>query len=132
MGMDIDKSVEYWIKSADHDLDTAESLITEKKFDWALFLGHLVLEKLLKAIFVKQKKLFPPKTHNLLFLIDELKLEMSAEDLDFFEEVNTFNISTRYPDEQFKFYQICTREFTQEKFGKIKEKYQWLKDKISI
>ncbi|MCK4761078.1 MAG: HEPN domain-containing protein [Candidatus Aminicenantes bacterium] len=125
--MDIEKQVEYWKKSAAHDLETAESLIKEKKFDWALFLGHLVLEKMLKSIFVKKKEKFPPKTHNLLLLIQETGIIIDDDDTDFFEEVNTFNISTRYPDEQFKFYQLCTEKFTREKFDKIKEKYQWLK-----
>jgi hypothetical protein len=44
-------------------------------------------------------------------LIKQIGLEISEEDYDFFEEVNTFNISTRYPDEQFKFYKLCTEEF---------------------
>lgn len=43
--MDIKKQIEYWKKTAEHDLDTAKSLIQEKKYDWALFLSHLVLEK---------------------------------------------------------------------------------------
>ena len=102
--MDITKQIEYWKKSAEHDLDTANSLIQAKKYDWALFLSHLVLEKMLKAIFVKKKKSFPPKTHNLILLLKELGFEISEDEYDFFEEVNTFNISTRYPDEQLTFY----------------------------
>ncbi|MCK5057794.1 MAG: HEPN domain-containing protein [Candidatus Aminicenantes bacterium] len=129
--MDIEKKIEYWKKSAEHDLDTAESLFKAKKFDWALFLGHLVLEKMLKALYIKKKETFPPKTHNLLFLAKEAKIQLEDADTDFFEEVNTFNISTRYPDEQFKFYQLCTEEFTEEKLRKIKEKYQWLKKKMA-
>lgn len=128
--MDIDKQVDYWRKSADHDLDTANSLIKTKKYDWALFMGHLVLEKILKAIYVKKKGIFPPKTHNLLLLLKETGIPISEEDSDFFEEVNTFNISTRYPDEQLKFYQLCSKEFTTEKFKKIKEKYKWLKKEV--
>jgi len=83
--MDINKQIDYWKKSAKHDLDTAESLIKEKKYD---------------------------------------------DEYDFYEEVNTFSISARYPDEQFKFYKLCTEEFTVEKFNKIKEKYLWLKKKL--
>ena len=128
--MDIGKQVDYWEKSAEHDLDTAKSLMKSKKFDWALFMGHLVLEKILKAIYVKKKETFPPKTHNLLLLIKEIEIQISEEDSDFFEEVNTFNISTRYPDDQLKFYQLCTKEFTREKFEKIKEKYKWLKKEV--
>jgi HEPN domain-containing protein len=114
--MDVEKQVSYWEKSAEHDIDTAEILIKEKKFDWALFMGHLVLEKILKAIFVKKRAIFPPKTHNLVLLLKEVDIQLSDEEFDFFEEVNTFNISTRYPDEQFKFYKICTEEFSQGKF----------------
>jgi HEPN domain-containing protein len=125
--MNIEKQVDYWKKSAAHDLSTAESLIKEKKFDWALFLGHLVLEKILKAIYIKKIGSFPPRTHNLLLLIKEMDIQISDEDSDFFEEVNTFNISTRYPDEQLKFYKLCTKKFTTEKFEQIKEKYKWLK-----
>ena len=129
--MNIKKQIEYWEKSAEHDLDTANSLIQEKKYDWALFLAHLVLEKMLKAIFVKKKKSFPPKTHNLILLMKELEFEVSEDEYDFFEEVNTFNISTRYPDEQLKFYELCTKKFTLEKFEQIKLKYQWLKEKLN-
>ncbi len=128
--MDIEKQVDYWKKSAEHDLDTAKSLIKEKKFDWALFLGHLVLEKVLKAIFVKEKEIFPPRTHNLVFLIKETGIQINEEEFDFFEEVNTFNISTRYPDDQFKFYELCTEKFTLEKFKNMEEKYLWLKKKL--
>jgi len=128
--MDIEKQVDYWKKSAEHDLDTANSLMKAKKFDWALFMGHLVLEKILKAIYVKKKGIFPPKTHNLLFLIKETGIQIGEDESDFFEEVNTFNISTRYPDEQLKFYQLCTEEFTTGKFKKIEEKYKWLKKEV--
>lgn len=128
--MDINKQIDYWKKSAKHDLDTAESLIKEKKYDWALFLSHLVLEKMLKALFLKEKEVFPPKTHNLIILLKKVGIEISEDEYDFYEEVNTFSISVRYPDEQFKFYKLCTEEFTVEKFNKIKEKYLWLKKKL--
>ena len=128
--MDNEKQVAYWVKSAKHDLEAAEALIKEKKYDWALFLGHLVLEKILKANFVQRKNEFPPKTHNLVVLIKEIGIEINDEIYDFFEEVNTFHISSRYPDEQFKFYQLCTEEFTLEKYKQIKEKFKWLQKKL--
>jgi len=128
--MDNEKQIDYWAKSAAHDFEAAEALIKEKKYDWALFLGHLVLEKILKALFVQQKREFPPKTHNLVVLIKEIGMEVNEEIYDFFEEVNTFHISTRYPDEQFKFYQLCTEEFTLDKFKQIREKLKWLQKKL--
>jgi len=50
--MKIDEHLKYWLNSADHHLDTAESLLSAGKYDWCLFLGHLVLEKGLK-LFLK-------------------------------------------------------------------------------
>jgi hypothetical protein len=34
--MDIEKQIEYWKKSAEHDLDTAESFFEAKKFNWKM------------------------------------------------------------------------------------------------
>ena len=41
--------IEYWVKSADNDLAAAEALFESAKYDWCLFIAHLVLEKALKA-----------------------------------------------------------------------------------
>ncbi len=41
--MKIDEHIEYWLKSADHDLDTAESLFSAGKYDWCLFLEEMYL-----------------------------------------------------------------------------------------
>ena len=52
----IEEHIQYWIESADSDLDTAEALFASGKYDWCLFLGHLVLEKILKAHYVKRQR----------------------------------------------------------------------------
>ena len=48
-----EEHIGYWLKSAEHDLEVAETLFQNKKYDWCLFIAHLVLEKILKAYFVK-------------------------------------------------------------------------------
>ena len=54
----------------------AESLFAAGKYDWCLFLGHLVLEKTLKAILVqKQGEKIQPKTHNPVKLTEKSSLE---------------------------------------------------------
>ena len=45
--MNIKKHVEYWVETAEHDLPVAESLFKNGHYDWCLFIGHLVLEKML-------------------------------------------------------------------------------------
>lgn len=48
-----DEIVKYWIEAAEFDLRAMQNLYTSKDYVWCLFLGHLVIEKLLKAIAVK-------------------------------------------------------------------------------
>ena len=93
----MNKHIQYWLDSADHDLDVAESLFENAKYDWCLFIAHLVLEKTLKAFYVKYKNDFPPRTHDLVRLSEFVDLEIDEETRDFLDSVNTFNISTRYP-----------------------------------
>jgi HEPN domain-containing protein len=50
--MDVQEHVDYWLESAKNDLGAAEQLFLSAKYDWCLFIGHLVLEKTLKAYFV--------------------------------------------------------------------------------
>ncbi len=126
--MKIDEHIKYWLNSADHDLDTAESLFSAGKYDWCLFLGHLVLEKGLKAFYVKDNEnRMPPKTHNLVKLAEKTTIPLNAELKFFLDEVNDFNLEVRYPEYKQEFYKTCTKKFTEEYLNKIKEHYKWIK-----
>lgn len=120
----------YWIESSNHDLEVAETLFQNKKYDWCLFIAHLVLEKTLKACYVKNVGELPPRIHDLVRLADLAKIEFDEDTLEFFDAVNTFNISTRYPDEKLKFYKMCDHTFTKEQFQRIKEIHQCLLRKM--
>ncbi|MCP3874212.1 MAG: HEPN domain-containing protein [Desulfobacteraceae bacterium] len=97
--MDLKGHINYWIKSADNDLSASQSLFDSDKFDWCLFVGHLVLEKLLKALFVMNNdNKIPQKTHNLNKLAKLSMLTLSKEQMLFLDEVNDFNLEVRYPE----------------------------------
>jgi hypothetical protein len=51
-------------------------------------------------------------------------------DMEFLDSVNTFNISTRYPDEKLRFYKLCTKDFAAENFARIKEIRKLILQKI--
>jgi HEPN domain-containing protein len=127
-----EEHIQFWLEGAAHDLDAAESLLAAGKYDWCLFLGHLVLEKTLKAILVqKESEKIPPKTHNLVKLAEKVSLELSDDQKIFLDEVNDFNLEIRYPDYKKAFYLHCSIEYTTERFNKIKEIYQWLRSRIT-
>ncbi len=125
-----DKHVNYWFESAKHDLDVAQSLFDNGRYDWCLFIAHLVLEKMLKACYVKINGKFPPKTHDLVRLASLAKIDFDDDTLDFLYKANTFNLSVRYPDEKLKFYRLCTHVFTKNVFSRMKVIYQCLTQKI--
>ncbi|MEK6791267.1 MAG: HEPN domain-containing protein [Deltaproteobacteria bacterium] len=124
--MDANLQIDYWRESAAHDMEAAQTLFKNQKYDWCLFVGHLVIEKVLKAIYVRDKKEAPPWIHNLVRLAENTTLQLSEEQLMFLANVNDFNIESRYPDYKFSFYKTCTKEFTEEQFTRIQEMYQWL------
>jgi len=43
--IDIDKVIGYWKESSDNDFKTMENLMESGAYNWAMFLGHLVIEK---------------------------------------------------------------------------------------
>ncbi|MBI5194647.1 MAG: HEPN domain-containing protein [Nitrospirae bacterium] len=38
--MDTNQHIDYWLKSAAHDLEAAGSLFQNHKYDWCLFIGQ--------------------------------------------------------------------------------------------
>lgn len=129
--MNVQEHVNYWLDSAQNDLDAAEKLFVAAKYDWCLFIGHLVLEKTLKAYFVyKNNNKLPPKIHNLLKLAELSSLTLTEQQKLFLDEVNDFNLEVRYPEYRREFYKLCTQEFTEGYFTQIKELATWLKSQI--
>ena len=94
-------------------------------------ISHLVLEKMFKALYVQNIGKMAPRIHDLVRMADMAGIEFKEETLEFLDAVNTFNISTRCPDEKLKFYKLCTVEFTEKHFNQIKEIYKCLLQKIT-
>lgn len=126
--MELKEQIAYWLNSAEHDLETAESLYSSRKFDWCLFLGHLVLEKAIKAAYIyENQEDFPPKTHNLVRLMKKTALPADEDMIFWLDQVNDFHLEVRYPDFRNEFYKRCTAEFAETQFLKIKETFSWIK-----
>ena len=92
--------MKYWFESSDSDFDTMKVLFENHKNTWCLFIGHLVIEKLLKGLYAKNNPENPisPKIHNLILLSQKANLEVPNEIKEKIQVINTFNISARYDD----------------------------------
>jgi HEPN domain-containing protein len=122
--------VTYWVKSSDEDYNTMIHLYEKKDYHWALFVGHLVIEKLLKAYFIKKVNTNVPLIHDLLRLAENSGLELSKEEKLFFATVTTFNIRTRYENYKENFRKLCSKKFTDSWITEIKEYRIWIKKKL--
>ncbi|MBI3600748.1 MAG: HEPN domain-containing protein [Nitrospinae bacterium] len=121
-----DEIINYWASSANKDLKAFESLFKNGHYIWALFLGHLILEKLLKAVYVKNIDTNIPYTHDLVKIADKAELLLTDKQKDLLDEITTFNIKARYPDYKGRFYKKITKRFAENYIVKIKELRQWL------
>lgn len=128
--MDNINLMEYWLNSAEKDYDTMKVMYENKKNTWSLFVGHLVIEKMLKGLYAKNNVKNPivPKIHNLLLLSQKAKLDVPPEIREKIQVINTFNISARYDDYKNSFYEKCTDEYTSLQISKIEEVIKWLKE----
>ncbi|NJK85865.1 MAG: HEPN domain-containing protein [Bacteroidales bacterium] len=106
--MDIDKIIKHWIETSDEDFNTMLTLYNSKSYGWSLFLGHISIEKLLKALYVKRFNDHAPFTHNLYRLGELIQLEMSDEYSDWLDQITSFNLNARYDDYKKEFYNLCT------------------------
>jgi HEPN domain-containing protein len=122
--------IKYWLDSSDVDYRAMENLFHNRHYAWSLFIAHLVIEKLLKAIYVKNVSIACPKIHDLLQIAKKSNLELSEKQMDLLDEVTTFNIKARYPDYKNRFYKKATQQFTEHYILQVEELRQWLIQKI--
>lgn len=127
---DADKIVRYLIDTSDEDFQTMLSLFDSKSYGWSLFLGHISIEKLLKAYYARKYKKHAPFTHNLYRLAELNEFELTDELSDMLDKITSFNLNARYDDYKREFYSSCTFGFTKDWIEKIKTIRTWIKQML--
>ena len=124
---DKEKLIRYWIDSSDDDYETMIAMFQAKRYHWALFVGHLMIEKLLKAYYVQENEDFPPFIHNLIRLAEKSNLKLTDKETMYLATVTAFNINARYDDYKMSFQKKCTPDFTTQWIHNLKEMRLWIK-----
>jgi HEPN domain-containing protein len=124
------KIIKHWIDTSENDFQTMLTLYDSKSYGWALFLGHISTEKLLKALYVKKFKKHAPYIHNLFRLAELNQIELTDEYSDWLDKITSFNLNARYDDYKKEFYSLCTPDFTYDWIGKIKIIRTWIKQML--
>ena len=128
--VEFDKVKSHWIETSERDFELMLKLYDDNNYNWSLFIGHIVIERLLKALYVKQHLKHAPFTHNLLRLAELCELELTEEYAEWLDTTTSFNINTRYDDYKSAFYKSCTLEYTTLWINRIKNLRSWIKEKL--
>jgi HEPN domain-containing protein len=125
------KDPKEWMRQARYDMRTAEDLLRARRYTYAVSFCHLSLEKALKGIFQKEKRVVPPKTHSLLFFIQSLGLVLPEDLLQHVSRLNRLSVVTRYPEDLREMQQQLGRARTSEFLQKSKEVLKWCVRRLS-
>lgn len=108
-------------------MKTAQAMFNSKRYIYAVFMCHLSIEKALKGLYSQTLDEVPPKTHNLIYLVEKIKLELPEKLYDFVFTLNGLSVPTRYPDDL----QKLLKDYNKSKTGKVldqgRETLKWLK-----
>lgn len=121
------KDTENFIKSAAYDIETAEHMLRTGRHIYVVFMCHLSLEKMLKAVVAEITDMVPPRTHNLLYLTKLAGIGFSEDHFEFIAKINNASIVTRYPED----FRALTDSFPEEivsvYLNKTREIIEWLR-----
>ncbi len=131
-GNDFDdkKIISYWITEANEAVDVATHLLEKKDYSYALFFGHLAVEKTLKGLFVSRHKKHAPPIHNLVRLANLCEIDPDEKRIEQLLVITSFNLEARYPDISRNFRRKCTRQFASENMADVLEVIKWLQKMI--
>ncbi|HSN76321.1 MAG TPA: HEPN domain-containing protein [Anaerolineae bacterium] len=128
--LDISQVVAFWTIEAEEALRVAEHLVEKADYSYALFFGHLAVEKILKALYVFRQGQHAPPLHNLVRLARVADLNVDEKAAEKLAIVSAFNLEARYPDFKRSFREICTPDYTAQQMSMIKELMQWLRSQL--
>ena len=130
----MNEKVEYWIKLADYDIETARAMLNSTRFLYVGFMCHQTIEKALKAVISRDcaEGEIPPKIHDLSKLAVKANIFdiMTEEQQDFIEDLNPLNIESRYPEYKDEIAAGLTKENCGELIVKTEELLCWIKEQL--
>jgi HEPN domain-containing protein len=120
----------YWRTEAEEALVVAQHLMETGDYSYALFFGHLAVEKLLKALYAWERDDHAPPTHNLQRLALACGLPLDEARTEMLLAITEFNLEARYPDLKRTFRVRCTRDYAQLQLARVEETMAWLRSRL--
>lgn len=119
------------VNQAFYDFDTAKFMFDGKRYIYVVYMCHLSIEKSFKALFFHRKNELAPKTHNLIFLIEELNLDLDPDLYKFIVKINQMNVLTRYPEDLLKLRNQFSKAITLKLLNSTESIIKWIQNQLS-
>jgi len=116
-----------WIEPSDYDLKTAEHMLATGRFLYVVFMCHLAIEKLLKAIVHEVTGSLPPRSHDLIYLLKLTENHPPQNLLEFMGTINSASVVTRYPGDLSKTLAAYHAQVAENYLDRSREVLQWLR-----
>ncbi|MDP3297366.1 MAG: HEPN domain-containing protein [Thermodesulfovibrionia bacterium] len=126
----MEKDVKYWVDLSKYDIKTSDAMFKSRRYLYVLFTCQQAVEKILKALVTKYTRQFPPKTHDLLKLIELSKIDIDEIQKEFLSKLSFYYIETRYPQEIAKILKDINGKMALEYLKNTKALIKWLKLKL--
>lgn len=117
------KQIEYWLKGSRQDMRVGQLLLNKRETRHALFVLHLAMEKLLKAMVCKTTGKPAPRIHSLPMLAERGAARLTPEQQIFLAGFDRFNLAGRYADDLTP---IPRRPQALKLAQEMKQVYRWL------
>ncbi len=85
-------------EQSDYDMDTADFMHGGGRHIYAVFMCHRSIEKALKGLYYEKLRKFPPKSHNLVYLLNEIGIKPPEKPGKFIVKMSEASIPLRYPE----------------------------------
>lgn len=87
-----------WLEGALVDLNDAKEAHKRGSHHLAVFLAHQAVEKALKAYIIAFRRVRPPRSHDLVELLNIAGIELDPSDIDALTELSPYYTVARYPN----------------------------------
>jgi len=118
--------VRYWMKGAEENFASMKRVFDTGEYVWALFIGHLVIEKLLKACCARRLGADVPKIHDLTRLAKKAGIALSTEREDDLDRLTLLQTNVRYDNRRGVPTRRAQRTWAQGHIESITELRKWL------
>ena len=97
------------------------------RYFYTVFMCHLSIEKALKGLYYEKLREVPPRTHNLISLVNEIEIKLPEDEGRFVVKINSASIVTRYPEDLEELKKQYTKDVVEDIHKKSRKVIKWIK-----